>query len=464
MGGAVENGSTPTSSSVTVWSAAALAVGMIVSVIALPTISSSHGSYVASTEADDRSGRPSNPASRRSDRKSSASTTNVQAHAAPSRASDRTGDRADGDHARDERSLRARLERHPNDDDARQALINLIGDRTPPKTSDAYRSARSLLPRRFIEHETRRFLVFSDADANWTRLQTERLEQAHHQFMRFARQVGLSPLPLRHKLICVLFQNQEDYIEFAAMHDDVNARWMGGYYAPQHDRIVFFNVESGSDVHRARLQIAEMEQDIVSLRQRAADARHAGDRHAAAQIDEHVGQRERHLRRQQQRLDGHTTNTIIATTIHEAVHQLAFHTLIQHPHVHYPLWISEGLATAFETDMPDQAFGPAHEHADRRETFSTMLREDRLMSLRELIVISSRDALPGDAVPVVYHQSYALVTWMHRFRRDELREYLRIMRTAPRRPLSKDEHTEFFESAFGNIDRLERAWLLDERR
>jgi hypothetical protein len=64
----------------------------------------------------------------------------------------------------------------------------------------------------------------------------------------------------------------------------------------------------------------------------------------------------------------------------------------------------------------------------------------------------------------VYHQSYALVTWMHRFRRNELREYLRLMRAAPQRPLSTHHHVELFETAFGDIDDLERAWLNHERK
>lgn len=378
--------------------------------------------------------------------------------------SDTAGATADDLNGLDERSLRARIHRNPNDQQARRALIELVGDRTPPRSSEAYRSARSILPDRFVEHETRRFLVLSDADSNWTQLQAERLERAHHQFMRFAGQTGLHPLPLRHKLVCVLFQHQNEYIAFAAEHDEVNARWISGYYAPRHDRVVFYNVESGSDVHHARHQLSEMEQNIASLRQQAAEARRAGDRHTAKKIDEHIGARERHLRQQQQRLDGHTTNAIIATTIHEAVHQLAFHTLIQHPHVHYPLWISEGLATAFETDRPSHAFGPGHHHAARRETFTEMLRENRLLSLRDLAGITSRDALNGQAVSTVYHQSYALVTWLHRFRRDELREYLRLMRSAPPRPLSHNEHIKRFEQAFGDIGRLERAWLRDERR
>ena len=38
-------------------------------------------------------------------------------------------------------------------------------------------------------------VVLSDASAAWTRHQAERLERAHHQFLRFADRMNLRPLP-----------------------------------------------------------------------------------------------------------------------------------------------------------------------------------------------------------------------------------------------------------------------------
>lgn len=440
MDRAVEKVSAPlpsTDAAPSAWIIAAVALGMIASIALLPTVRSD--TSVSTT--------PQQPVAKQI----------ANSHGAGVDVSIDQGDAAITEH-----NLRARIEHDPNNDVLRRELIDLIGDRTPKRDSEAYRIARSQLPAHFGEHETRRFLVISDADSNWTLLQAERLERAHHQFMRFAEQLGLNPLPLRHKLVCVLFQNQQDYLEFAATHDGVNARWIGGYYAPSHDRIVFYNVESGASVNQARHQIGAMKDEIDSLRQRAAEAHRAGDRRLVTQIDEHLRRYERHLREQRERLASFTADTIIATTLHEAVHQLAFHSLIQHPHVPYPLWISEGLATVFETNRPNQAFGPAYEHVARRETFSTLLRDNRLIPLRELITVTDRDALGKEPVAAIYHQSYALVIWMHRFRRDELSEYLRLMRGTSPRPLSNGEHIGLFESTFGNIDRLEHAWLRHE--
>jgi hypothetical protein len=456
-----------TPSSISSWSAAAVAIGMLASVMILPALLSPGESAVTQQAVDELELGGASGSGTGSDRFADPPGGDVSRPQSP--ASHQTQpskidpaiDRSELQHA--EQPLRESIEREPEDARFRMQLIDLAGERTPPRDSDAYRSARSLLPARFIEHETRRFVVLSDADSRWTRLQAERLERAHHQFMRFARQLNLDPLPLRHKLVCILFQDQNDYLEFAAMHDEMNARWVSGYYSPRFDRIVFYNVASGANIHAARQQIAAMDAEVDHLRRQAASARRAGDTTSASQIDERLRGYEYHLREQRERLDSFTTNTIIATTIHEAIHQLAYHTLIQHPAVDYPMWLSEGLATAFETDRPDQAFGPGDDFQDRRQAFASLLRDDRLMPLRKLIAMTSRDGTENERMAVAYAQSYALVTWVFRFRRDELRAYLRLMLSAPRRTLSSEEHIQFFESAFGDVDRLERAWLRHEQ-
>ena len=69
-----------------------------------------------------------------------------------------------------------------------------------------------------------------------------------------------------------------------------------------------------------------------------------------------------------------------------------------------------------------------------------------------------------DTIAAVYHQSYALVRWMTRFRRTELRRFMNDLRSeTPGRPTTQ-RHLHLFEKAFGDVDRLERAWLRYEGR
>jgi hypothetical protein len=69
----------------------------------------------------------------------------------------------------------------------------------------------------------------------------------------------------------------------------------------------------------------------------------------------------------------------------------------------------------------------------------------------------------GADLDLLYHQGYALVTWMYRFHPRELRAYLEALRSEPAGRPSGARHMELFERAFGDASRLEAAWLRYER-
>ncbi|MHC4709810.1 MAG: DUF1570 domain-containing protein [Planctomycetota bacterium] len=284
------------------------------------------------------------------------------------------------------------------------ALRTLLGARAERKLasrSDVYRRTRKLLPDRFAEYETRRFVVLCDGKPGWSRQQGQLLERTYHQFQRYTRRIGIEPEPLRYKLVCVLFQEYDDYRQFAKAHDDVTAEWISGYYSPKHDRIVFYNIETNPEY---------------------AWARPANDRGSDAAVA-------------RGRLNEDYEAAAIATTIHEAIHQLTFHTKVQSAQIQNPLWISEGLATAFETDKPNVAFGPDREYPMRREQFERLLDDGEMIPLRELVAYTEMPNNQDDTIAAVYHESYALVTWLSRFRSTELRKYLESLRQErPGRP------------------------------
>ncbi len=328
--------------------------------------------------------------------------------------------------------------------------------------SEPFRDAQKSLPPRFQILETRRFIIFSDTDSGWTRTQADRLERTHHQFLRFTRRLGLDPEPLRHKLVCVLFDRRDDYQAFARQHDDVADPWIAGYYSPQHDRIVFYNVKSNPSVTRARIKLGEMRDRVAAVSRDAKAAARRGDREIAQSLLELNDQYREHIDHELERVEEFSERVSVATTIHEAVHMLCFHTRVQSPRVQYPLWICEGLATAFETTQPRQAFGPDFEYPIRRERFTELLDQNNLLDLKRLVTITGV-TLDEDKTDRVYHQSYALLTWMQRFRKKELAQYFRLMQDEPPGAPTAERHLELFEQAFGDVNRLQRVWLRHER-
>jgi hypothetical protein len=293
----------------------------------------------------------------------------------------------------------------PEHETAWAELVQLAGRRPVGKDSRSYRATRDLLPRSFRKHETAHFVILSDAGRRWSRARGKLLEQTYTQFHRYATRLDLRPLPLRHKLVCVLFRDRGEFANFARAHDGVTAAWCLGYYSPRADRMVFFNVESDR----------------------------SADEFAEARA--------------------------IAATVHEAVHHLHFHTQLQTNAVQYPLWSGEGLATAFETSAPDEGFGPDRDFRPRRERFHRLLKAGRHIPLQSFVQL---DRMPDDrreTVHAVYNQAYALASWLAGKRPEDLRGYLLSMRKEPPgRPVA-ERHLELFEQAFGDVDIVEETWL-----
>jgi hypothetical protein len=329
------------------------------------------------------------------------------------------------------------LETEPDQSEAYFGLLAVAQRRPLSKDSSVLLAADAIVTPAFIQYESKRFVVISNADEAWSRRQLEVLERAHNQFQRFASRLKLRPMPLQNKLVCILFADQEQYRKFAQAHDHVENAWITGYYSPHHDWIVFYDPQRAPEVQQARAQLE-----------------HAPREGSSQQIYE----------RQKRRIDEFAAREGAATTIHEATHQLFFHTRIQSPSVRYPLWICEGLATCFETDAPDKSFGPDRGYAPRRNRFRELLRSEKLIPLRELIQIDRVGPGEGEErIDAIYQQSYALVNWMCRFRKDALRLYLCEMRRQPAGVIEAQRHLELFEQAFGDASALERAWLRFEK-
>jgi len=303
---------------------------------------------------------------------------------------------------------RAVLALVPEHEKAYEGLVDIAGLRPLSPDSNSLRTTRALLPRRFRKHETKHYVILSDAGRRRARERGELLERTYEQFRRYAGRLDLRPLPLRNKLVCVLFRKRSDFAAFAREHDGVAATWCLGYYSPRHDRTVYFDVES----------------------ERGADE------FAEARA--------------------------IAATVHEAIHHLHFHTGVQSSAVQYPMWFGEGIATAFETKAPGTPFGPEYDFAPRRERFGALLAAGRLLPLRAFVQLDRMPDERRQTIHTVYNQSYALASWLVRERPGEFRAYLFSMLNEPPGRPAPQRHLELFELAFGDVDAVEKAWMRQE--
>lgn len=330
-----------------------------------------------------------------------------------------------------------------------------------PIESASLARARSLLPDRFVQHETARFVALSDGSAAWTRSQLERFERAHDQFQRFARRIGLPTPKLRHRLVAILFAQHSDYAEFAARVDGVTDRWAKGYYLAGEDRMVCFDPDTDPDAVAARGRLEAQRQQIE-----AADAALAEQRRTSGRVDPNVRAAVDRAHRQQglgeEQIVLGIRRQVISTVIHEALHQLLFHTGVQNPRVQSPFWIAEGLAASFETEQPAAAFGPDFDNPTRRQDFERLLMEDRLIPLESFVAFERLPDRREATARVFYSQSVALLCYLFRQRPTELRTYLLTLAAEPPGRPGPMRQQQIFREAFGDVAALERSWLRHE--
>lgn len=344
-----------------------------------------------------------------------------------------------------------------------EEIIAQVGLRDDRETE---RLARSRLDASFKRYTSEHFVVFSDADVSWTRKQMSRLERAHHQFYRFAENMNLNPISLDRRLVCILFGNHDDFARFGRQHDAVHHHWIAGYYASGPNYVVFYNTEDSPSLDQARQVIAREQARLDELVERLRTARANRNRELAAHLESERKRFETHIAEQEQRIVLAADESVTAKTLHEAVHQIAFNCGVQSRYREYPFWLSEGLATCFETDRPNGSFGPAYEYERRREVFEEILNDGRLIPLKQFVIQTDVPHGSNAMAEVMYHQSYAFFAWLTRFRTDGLRDYITYMAAAPSDvdgppsgSLTHAQHLEIFAQCFGDVGRLERDWL-----
>ncbi|MHC4808908.1 MAG: DUF1570 domain-containing protein [Planctomycetota bacterium] len=295
------------------------------------------------------------------------------------------------------------------------AIVRLAPDRTdawdglrtesprpPAADSRSLAAARRDVPRGFREERSTHFVILTDADAAWTLGVSRRLEQAHRDFESFIRRLELEAVPLRHRLVCIVFRDKRAFETFARERDGVAASWAHGYYSPVRDRIVLYQPPSG------------------------------GDRFAEARA--------------------------IAAIHHEVTHQLSFHRLVQDRTVQYPLWLNEGLATSFEAAADDPAAGPWSAFEARERRLRRLHAEQRLLPLEEFLGLTSLGDADPDRIEMVYGQCYGFFSWLATTRPTAVAGFLAAMHAEPPGPVSAERLRTLFQERVGAIGSVEAAW------
>lgn len=266
------------------------------------------------------------------------------------------------------------------------------------------------LPPGFSVLTTRHYVVCFDTSRDYAQWCAALFERLHETFGNFWSQAGLEVVDPSRPLVVVIFADRVAYERHAAGDLGAAADRVVGYYNLMSNRVTTFDLTGTDGVAAGTPRPGGAAADIM------ASPAAAG---------------------------------LVSTLVHEATHQMAFNCGMHRRLAPVPLWVSEGIATYFET--PDLAAdrGWRGIGAPNRSRLDRFLAGYRQGDIAAIVAAddSFRDAdRPLDA----YAAAWALTRHLTESKKAAFVGYLRGQ--AAKRPLVEEsaaDRIREFEAAFG---------------
>lgn len=312
-----------------------------------------------------------------------------------------------------------------NPDLAIASIQELEGTLTPCLAVEAAEKAKELMPAGTKSIVTEHFVVCYNTTEVYARWNANLYERMYNGLRRFWKEKGVDVHEPRFPMVALIFGTQDEYLEYAK-RDFQGAESTYGYYTQTTNRLATFDLTGieGMIPAGTRIQREDLITEIFSRPQ------------AERQV---------------------------ATILHEACHLIAFNTGIQKRLGDYPLWVSEGFATFFESPDFSSSSGWGGTGKVNRfnlinlRRYAPQRRED---SLLQLIV---RDELlrQGETATNAYAESWGLTFFLIKRRPKQYVEYLKLLESRPLgQPADAKQRTADFRKCFGDdLDKLNKEFV-----
>jgi hypothetical protein len=296
---------------------------------------------------------------------------------------------------------------------------------------------------------TPHFSILSNADAASERSLGETMESAYALFYREVSGIGLRPMPPPGRLVCILFQRQEEYRDYLRKYEGASVAWTQGHYSWRTNRAAYFHDRDNPAFEQIKAEINKVREKIADLKAELDAASNVGRR---LQIQEQINKWNAANADMTMRLDIAAQMATLSKSRHEATHQLFFNSGLLRRDRPYPFWLGEGLATVFETCDAVGRAGPKFVNTYRLKTCREAEKNGELLSLRRLLEEKPKDDEDPERVVNRYAQAWAMVYFLWNKRPAELGDFMQAVgKTTPR------DWMDLFQEHFGNnLDSLER--------
>ena len=314
---------------------------------------------------------------------------------------------------------------------------------------------------------TEHFVIAYDTPEDTVGSLVSRLEATYRGVHRLCSVSDIPVRRLEHRLPVLFFHRYEDYGRCATA---CNFPYSGsaGFYNQKNNVATFVNILNLPE-------LAEVNQSIQTSADRIAELRkqRPPDREAL-QAEQH---RLRRLTNERDRIVEQTNRLAVQ---HEVAHQVLFNIGVHVLGAQNPGWVVEGLACMFETPPSSSGAGVGAINQGRLADFraclgdgspnvrlkpedlEVALRSGKFLPLTDLIGDPDLFSRRGDPNLVHYYtQAWSLVFYLHKARRAEFAEYLRLLgRRKVGETTTRQRELADFEGALGPLDdNFKRRWV-----
>jgi hypothetical protein len=275
------------------------------------------------------------------------------------------------------------------------------------------------LPHGFELLQTKHYVICFNTTRDYAKWCAALFERLHDAFGNYWTKAGLELSAAHRPLVVVIFADRQAYAAAAAGDLGAAADRVVGYYNLLSNRVITYDL-TGSDAVAA------------------ARGRRPG------QVGLEI-------------LSSPAASGMVATVVHEATHQLAFNRGMHRRLAAVPLWVSEGIATYFETPDLENARGWRAIGAVNRARLDQFLATFRPGAI-ESIIADDEPFRRADSALDAYAAAWALTHYLLQTRKEEFIAYQKML--GAKAPLAEDSaeaRRREFQKAFGDPRDVEQA-------
>ena len=269
------------------------------------------------------------------------------------------------------------------------------------------------------------FLLCYNTTEAYARWNVDLYERLYRGFHRFWKSKGFELTAPRFPLVSLIFETKADYVRYASQEFQ-GAENTFGYYHQGTNRLASYDLTGVEGMLPSNMRV---NRDTLV----------------------------------QQILSRPEAERTVATIVHEACHQIAFNCGLQTRLGASPLWLSEGLATYFESpDLTSKGgwggIGKINQH-----NYNNLAQYLPLRTADSLALLLSDDnrLRNGETMTHSYAEAWGLTHFLVQTRSKDFVKYLQLIREIPvgTQPSTR-ERLELFRSCFGeDLTKLDRDFL-----